>query len=119
MRTLLVTLLAAVPALGTEPPPPAPNPPVTITLKDRHGHATPQRRGFTHTGAGNIDVQQPAPDTVVITMTGVAVAGAHPIKDSSATMTFDLDQSLEIALTDAKVKRAKVTLEARVIGLLR
>jgi hypothetical protein len=119
MRTILVMLLAGTPLFGAEPPAPAPSLPVTMTLKDRHGHATPQRRGFTHTGAGNIDVQQPAPDTVVMTMTGVAVAGAHPLKDSSATMTFDLDQSLEIAITDAKVKRAKVTLEARVIGLLR
>jgi hypothetical protein len=116
MRTILVTLLAAAPLFAAEP---APAPTVTITLKDRHGHATPQRRGFTHTGAGNTDVQQPAPDTVVVTMTGVAVAGAHPVKDSAASMTFDLDQSLEIAIADAKVKRAKVTLEARVIGLLR
>lgn len=116
MRTIFVTLLAAVPLVAAEP---APTPAVTISLKDRHGHATPQRRGFTHTGAGNIDVQQPAPDTLVITMTGVAVAGAHPCKDSTAAMTFDLDQCLEIAIADAKVKKAKLTIEGRVIGLLR
>jgi hypothetical protein len=92
---------------------------VTISLKDRHGHAVPLRQGFTHTGGGNIDVAQPAPDTVVVTMTGVAVAGAHPCKDSSASLTFDLDQCLEIAIADSKTKRAKLTLEGRVIGLLR
>jgi len=119
MRTILVTLLAAAPICAAEPPVPPAAPPVTITLKDRHGHATPQRRGFTHTGAGNTDVQQPAPDTVIVTMTGVAVAGAHPVKDSVASMTFDLDQCLEIVIADSKVKRAKVTLEARVVGLLR
>src|SRR5262249_19008020 len=108
--------MAAVPVIAAEP---APAPAVTITLKERHGHGTPQRRGFTHTGAGNIDVQQPAADTVVITMTGVAVAGAHPCKDSSAAMSFDLDQCLEIAIADAKVKKAKITIEGRVIGLLR
>src|SRR5205807_9229516 len=54
-----------------------PAPPATITLFERHGHVTPQRSGFQHTGGGNIDVAQPAPDTLVVTMTGVAVAGAH------------------------------------------
>jgi hypothetical protein len=88
-------------------------------LKDRHGHATPARRGFTHTGGGNIDVAQPAPDTVVITMAGVAVAGAHPYKDSAASLAFDLNQCLQISIDNPKVKRAKVTLEGRVIGLLR
>ena len=58
----------------------APTPPISITLGDRHATATPVRHGFAHTGGGNIDVAQPAPDTVVITMTGVAVAGAHPCK---------------------------------------
>jgi hypothetical protein len=112
MRTILALLFAAAPLAAAEPP-------VTITLLDRHGHAVPQRRGFTHTGAGNTDVQQPAADTAVVTMTGVAVAGAHPCKDSSATMTFDFDQCLEVAIADVKLKRAKLTLEGRVIGLLR
>jgi hypothetical protein len=94
-------------------------PPVTITLKGRHGHGTPIRQGFNHTGGGNIDVAQPSADTVIITMTGVAVAGAHPCKDSVATLDFDLEQCLEIAIADPKVKKAKVSLEARVIGLLR
>ncbi|OAI41813.1 hypothetical protein AYO40_07000 [Planctomycetaceae bacterium SCGC AG-212-D15] len=94
-------------------------PPVTITLGARHGHVMPSRQGFTHTGGGNIDVAQPAPDTLIITMTGVAVAGAHPCKDSVAGLDFDLEQSVEIAIADPKVKQAKVSLEGRVIGLLR
>jgi hypothetical protein len=80
---------------------------------------TPERQGFTHTGGGNIDVAQPAADTVVVTMTGVAVAGAHPCKASTAALSFDLDQSLEIGFEKPEIKRAKVTLEGRVIGLLR
>ncbi len=99
------------------PAPPAPT--VTITLGSRHGHATPLRRGFTHTGGGNTDVAQPAPDTVVVTMTGVAVAGAHPLKDSAAALDFDLEQCFEVRWDDPKLKWAKLTLEARVVGLLR
>src|SRR5262249_40599490 len=58
-------------------------------------------------------------DTIVVTMTGVAVAGGHPCKDSSATLNFDLDQCFEVVFEKPEVKRAKLTLEGRVIGLLR
>ena len=122
MRILLAGLFAVSgPAslIAAEPPGPAVGPPVTISLKDRQGRAVPVRQGFTHTGGGNIDVAQPSPDTVVVTMTGVAVAGNHPCKDSVASLTFDLDQSLDVAIADSKVKRAKLTLEGRIIGLLR
>jgi hypothetical protein len=94
-------------------------PAVTIVLGSRHGHATPARQGCTHTGGGNIDVAQPAPDTVIVTMTGVAVACGHPCKDSLAALSFDLEQCFEVRFEDAKLKQAKLTLEARVIGLLR
>ncbi len=90
-----------------------------LVLYERHGHVTPHRHGFQHTGAGNIDVAQPAPDTVVITMTGIAVAGPHPWKDSTASMDFDLDQCFEVTVDKPEVKTTKLTLEARVIGLLR
>jgi hypothetical protein len=112
--SLVALVLSAVPAAAQSA-----GPPVTITLHARHAHATPIRQGFTHTGGGNIDVAQPSADTVVITMAGVAVAGAHPCKDSVATLDFDLEQDLAIAIADPKVKKAKVSLEARVIGLLR
>jgi hypothetical protein len=97
----------------------ADGPAVTITLGPRDAKATPTKECFAHTGGGNIDVQQPAPDTVVITMTGVAVAGAHPCKASAAGFTIHLHQELEVAFADPKVKAAQVTLDGRVIGLLR
>jgi hypothetical protein len=93
--------------------------PVTITLGPRHGHVTPVRQGFTHTGGGNIDVAQPSPDTITVTMSGVAVAGGHPCKASVATLEFELDQSFEIVFEKPAVKKAKLTVEGRVIGLLR
>jgi hypothetical protein len=96
-----ITVTAAAPAA----------PPVSITLYERHGHATPIKRKFTHTGGGLIDVAAPAPDTVLITMTGAAVG--------NASMHFDFDQYFEVNFDDPKLKGAKLLIEGRVIGLLR
>jgi hypothetical protein len=94
-------------------------PPASIVLGPRHGHVTPSRCGFSHTGSGIIDVAQPAPDTVVVTMTGVAIAGGHPCRDSRAAMQFDLDQSFQVSFDSPKLRKAKLVVEGRVIGLLR
>ena len=50
---------------------------------------------------------------------GVCVAGAHPCKSSAASMCFDLCQALEVSFDKPTVKKAKLTMEGRVIGLLR
>jgi hypothetical protein len=114
-----VTIPPGTPVTITVVPASTPSPPASIVLGSRHGHVTPQRSGFTHTGGGNIDVAQPTSDAVVITMTGVAVAGAHPFMDSTASMHFDLTQNFEISFDNPKLKHAKLVLEGRVIGLLR
>ena len=114
-----VPIPPGTPVTITVVPASTPSPPASIVLGSRHGHVTPQRSGFTHTGGGNIDVAQPTSDVVVITMTGVAVAGAHPFSDSTAGMHFDLTQNFEISFDNPKLKRAKLVLEGRVIGLLR
>ncbi|HXG11743.1 MAG TPA: hypothetical protein VNK04_18455 [Gemmataceae bacterium] len=121
MKRLLASSLAALVALPVlaEAAPPPPAPPVSITLGARHGHVTPNRCGCAHTGGGNIDVVQPSPDIVVITMSGVAVATGSPCGASTASMDFDLEQCFEVNFDDPRVKRAKLTVEARVIGLLR
>ena len=106
------------PVTITVQPAPAEAPTVSITLKDRHGHATPVRSGCTHTAGGNIDVQQPSPDTIVVTFGGVAVAAGHP-HGSVATFDFNLEQCLDIVFEKPEVKAAKLTIEGRVIGLLR
>ena len=118
-RNVLVITVWLTGALNVVAQTPATNPPVTIKLSKRDAHAVPTRQGFTHTGGGNIDVVQTAPDTIVISMSGVAVAGAHPCRQSMAELAFDLTQSFEIAFDKPATKRAKVTLEGRVIGLLR
>jgi hypothetical protein len=114
-----VAVPAGAPVTITVVPATAPSPPASIVLGSRHGHVTPHRCGFTHTGGGNIDISQPTSDVVVITMTGVAVAGAHPFSDSVASMNFDLMQNFEISFDNPKLKKAKLVLEGRVIGLLR
>jgi hypothetical protein len=100
-------------------PAPGPPPPASINLGLRHSQAVPARCGHSHTGAGNIDVAQPSPDTVVVTMTGVAAAGANPCKESLATVSCELCQDFEVRFDSPKLQKAKLVVEARVIGLLR
>src|SRR5260370_22809375 len=109
-RAIFVAMVAtALPPSLLPAQQPAPAPRAGIVLKDRHGHATPERVGATHCGGGNTDVSQARDDTVVITMTGVAVAGPHPTKASAAALHFDLHQAFDIVFTDHKVKKAKLT----------
>lgn len=89
----------------------APPPPVSMTLHERHGHVTPRKGTCAHTGGGLIDVASPTPDTVIVTMSGAVVA--------NSTMQFELEQSFDVSFDDPKIKKAKLTVEARVIGLLR
>jgi hypothetical protein len=113
-------LPAAAPPVTTaayraEAAPPAAAAPVpTIVLYDRHGHVVPLRKCMQHSGGGNIDVAQPTPDTVVITMSGVVAA-----RDFPAAQDFDLEQLFEIVVDKPVTRPLKLTAEARVIGLLR
>jgi len=97
----------------------APAPDVSIVVGSRSGKVTPLRSGCTHTGGGNIDVQQPSADTLVVTMSGVAVAYGGPTGPASASQVFDLVQQFEVSFDKPTVKAAKLTIEGRVIGFLR
>jgi hypothetical protein len=94
-------------------------PAVTIKLGCRTAKAVPCRQCCDHTGGGGIDVQQPSDDKLVITMTGAAVAYGFPGKCTSAGWNFDLSQSFQIHTDDEKIKNVKLTIEARLIGVLR
>jgi hypothetical protein len=106
---------ASVPAGGavniTVAPAGTPPPPVSIILHERHGHVTPNKRKCAHSGGGLIEVISPTPDTVLLTMSGAVVANSE--------MRFDVEQLFEIVFDDPKVKKAKLSVEGRVIGLLR
>src|SRR3954447_7229299 len=94
-------------------------PDVSLVMGSRSGRVTPVRSGCNHTGGGNIDVQQPSPDTIVVTMSGVAVAYGGPTGAASAAQVFDLVQQFEVSFDKPSVKAAKLTIEGRVIGFLR
>jgi hypothetical protein len=85
--------------------------PVSIILHERHGHVTPMKGKCTHTGGGLIDVAQPSVDTVIVTMSGLVL--------SNSSMKFDLEQCFEVSFDDPKIKKAKLTIEGRVVGVLR
>jgi len=112
-------VLTCVAAAALAPVAAAADPVVSLVLGGRQAAGTPTRTGFSHTGGGNIDVAQPTPDAVVVTMTGVAVAGAHPRAGSSASMTFELEQGIEVVFHQPNMKRARLTIETRHVGLLR
>jgi hypothetical protein len=95
------------------------SPKVSLALNGRSAHATPVRSGCTHTAGGNIDVQQPSGDTIVVTLTGVAVAAGHPTKNSVAQFNFDVNQCFAVSFDDPSVKKAKLSIEGRLIGVLR
>ncbi len=97
----------------------APAPDVSIVLGGRDAKVTPARCGCTHTGGGNIDVAQPSPDTLVVTMAGVAVAYGSPAGPASAALDFVLSQGFEVSFDKPTVKAAKLCLEAQVYGFLR
>ncbi len=63
-------------------------------------------------------MQQPAPDTIVITLTGAVSAADHPC-GSSAEMSLDFEQLIDVVFEQPNVKDAKLTIEARAIGMLR
>jgi hypothetical protein len=113
----IVLLLSELSAQA--PPGPPPPPKVSLVLKDRLGHVTPARTDAAHTGGGNIEVAQPREDTLLITMSGVVTAGPHPCQGSSASTDFDLNQEFAIGFADPKLKKARLTMEAQVVGLLR
>src|SRR5262249_38499432 len=62
---------------------------------------------------------QPSPDVLQITLSAVAVAGAHPTCQSMAQMGFEVTQDIQVSFNDPKVKQAKLSIEGRVVGLLR
>jgi len=102
----------------TVQPAPSTAPPISFVLGPRHGHVMPRRHGCTHTGGGNIDIVQPTPDVLIVTMTGAAVAYGS-LRDAMAAQAFELEQCLEVSFDNPKVKKGKLTMEGRVIGLLR
>jgi hypothetical protein len=114
MRTILAGLLVlglAWPALAQEPI-------LQIVLTPGQASAVPSKSGVAYANGGIIDVAQPNPTTVVITMSGLTATNADLCRTSVANYAFELMQGLEVRM-DPRLKGAKLTMEGRVIGLLR
>lgn len=97
----------------------SPAPDVSLSLGKRTAQVTPSRVRCNHTGGGNIDVQQPSADTIVVTMSGAAVAYGSPAGAASAALDFALSQAFDVSFDKPAVKACKLTVEARLIGFLR
>lgn len=123
MRPLLAGLIAIALAMSAadadEPKAETPEPPVAIVLSPGRATATPFRQGSSRTGGGNLLVTQPAPDMLSVTMTGAAAAKGHPLKDSVAGFAFELSQGFEVVFHSPEVKRARLIMWGRAVGLLR
>ena len=103
---------AAIPAADAPP-----GLPYQIVLRSRRAEATPNRTKDAQTGGGSIVVEQPEPNTIVVTMGGSAVAGSD-CRGSAAGIDFNLEQELDIIPTRTGVRPPRVGMVARVVGTL-
>ena len=107
--------LAASAAYAADPAPAGPA--YRIILHSRRAEVTPARTREAQTGGGSIVVEEPETNTIVVTMGGAAVVGSD-CHGSSAGVTFELDQELDIVPTRAGVRPPRIGLVGRVIGTL-
>jgi hypothetical protein len=121
MRTrcsiLLIGLAALLSPAAIHAADPPAGPAYQIVLRSRHAEATPTRTKDAQTGGGFIVVEQPEPNTIVVTMGGSAVAGSD-CHGSSAGIDFNLQQELDIIPTRTGLRPPRIGMVARVVGTL-
>src|SRR5262245_15641775 len=104
-RSVLLAGLAALlgPAALWAADAPA-GPAYQIVLRSRHAEVTPtSSKQQVQTGGGSIVVEQPEPNTIVVTMGSSAVVGSD-CHGSAAGIDFNLEQDLEIVPLRAGVR---------------
>jgi hypothetical protein len=90
-----------------------------LILVPGEASAVPHKKGIAYANGGIIDVAQPNPTTIVVTMTGLAAVNADLCGTSMAGYDFDLNQCFEVQYSPKAVKGAHLSLEGKVMGLLR
>jgi hypothetical protein len=110
----LVLALGSKSVLAADAPP---GPAYKIVLRSRRAEVNPTRTREAQTGGGSVLVEQPEPNTIVVTMRGSAVAGSN-CSASDAGMNFILEQDLDIVPTRDLVRPPRVGLVGRVVGTL-
>jgi hypothetical protein len=120
-RSLLLAGLAAglcsAVALTAELLPPPTGPAYQIILRSRLAEATPNRTRDTQTGGASTIVEQPEPNTIIVTMGGSAVAGSG-CKGTAAGITFNFEQDFDIIPIQARARPPRIGMVGRVIGTL-
>ena len=120
-RALLLAGFAAavspVALFSADPPASPAGPAYQIVLRSRTAVATPNRTKDAQTGGGSIMVEQPDPNTIVVTMGGSAVVGSD-FHGSSAEINFDLEQDLDIIPTRKGIRPPRIGMVGRVVGTL-
>jgi hypothetical protein len=91
--------------------------PYKIVLRSRHAEVTPTRSKDAQTGGGSIVVEEPEPNTVVVTLGGAVVVGSD-FHGSAAGMEFNLEQDLDIVATRSGARPPRIGLIGRVVGTL-
>jgi hypothetical protein len=114
LLTALATLLGPVAVRAADAPS---GPAYQIVLRSRHAEVTPNHSGLAQTGGGGILVEQPEPNTIVVSMNGSAVAGSD-CHGSSAGVDFHLEQDLDIIPTRPGVRPPRIGMVGRLIGTL-
>jgi hypothetical protein len=113
-------VLAGLTALVGPAPVPAADalgPAYQIVLRSRHAEVTPTRTKDAQTGGGSIVVEQPEPNTIVVTMGGSAVVGSD-CHGSAAGIDFNLEQDLDIIPLRTGARPPRIGLVGRVVGTL-
>ena len=120
-RSLLLAGLVALvgpAAVSAADPPPAPaGPAYQIVLRSRHAEVTPTRTKDAQTGGGSIVVEQPEPNTIVVTMGGSAVVGSD-CHGSAAGIDFHLEQEMDVIPTRPGLRLPRIGMVGRVVGTL-
>jgi hypothetical protein len=118
----LTGLLASHPAAKAQAPSTKPavaaGPAVLLRPTQREALVSPVHTGSALTGGGSVNLAQPTPDTMVVSVTAAAAAKANPCKPSAAVVEANVEQQFEIVFP-AGPKPARLVLEARLSGLLR
>lgn len=84
----------------------------TATADGRHN-------GLGYTSAPVIDVTQPQPDVLIVTMTGVATAAGLPCNESYAEVGFDLSQNFAVVADRPPPRPVRLIVEGQLVGLFR
>jgi hypothetical protein len=97
----------------------SPRPPVEFVVAPGEASAVPIKKGVSWANGGVIDVAQPNATTLIVTMSGITATNADLLCKSIANYDFQLTQAIGINFNSKRVVGAKLSLEGRVIGLLR